>query len=248
MLERTQLDFIEENGVHMTKILHSLPFALMLGLGTALSAQEAATTEEPAAETEATEAQSDTAETGQEPAEGTTGETAEDTGAAQQGDPASQLDLGREEDQQPSYIKETYGDWQLQCFRTEAGEDPCQMYQLLREEGGNPVAEFSIFKLPSDGQAVAGATIAVPLGTLLPQGLKISVDGGKAKSYNYSFCSMGGCFARIGFTQADINAFQAGAKARMTLVPAQAPDQVVEIEASLSGFTAAYNEASVLEE
>lgn len=75
------------------------------------------------------------------------------------------------------------------------------MYQLLREEGGNPVAEFSLFKLPSEGRAVAGATIAVPLGTLLPQGLKISVDGGKAKSYNYSFCSMGGCFARIGFTR-----------------------------------------------
>ncbi|WP_428516185.1 invasion associated locus B family protein [Roseovarius sp.] len=237
----------------MTKILHSLPLIALLGLGTALTAQETEQTDGADTETQATETEgseteaTDSATTETDSAEDSAADTAEDTAGEAGTDPATGLDLGREADEQPSYIKETYGDWQLQCFRSEAGEDPCQMYQLLREEGGNPVAEFSLFKLPSEGQAVAGATIAVPLGTLLPQGLKISVDGGKAKNYNYSFCSMGGCFARIGFTQADIDAFQAGAAARLTLIPAQAPDQVVEIEASLSGFTAAYNEVSVLE-
>lgn len=225
----------------MTRLLHTLPFLVLLGLGTALSAQETEEAEGATAEAEAA-TEADGAEAASEDA------AEESTGTAEQSQAESQLDLGREADEQPSYIRDTYGDWQLQCFRSEAGEDPCQMYQLLREEGGNPVAEFSLFKLPSEGQAVAGATIAVPLGTLLPQGLKISVDGGKAKSYNYSFCSMGGCFARIGFTEADIAAFRAGAAARLTLIPAQAPDQVVEIEASLSGFTAAYNEVSVLDE
>ncbi|MGK7652931.1 MULTISPECIES: invasion associated locus B family protein [unclassified Roseovarius] len=239
----------------MTRLLHTLPFLVLLGVGSALSAQETeeiegATDGAEAAETEATETETTETETGTETEAQAETDGAEEPAAdtAGESDAASGLDLGREAQEDPSYIKETFGDWQLQCFRSEAGEDPCQMYQLLREEGGNPVAEFSLFKLPSDGQAVAGATIAVPLGTLLPQGLKISVDGGKAKNYNYSFCSMGGCFARIGFTQADINAFQAGAAARLTLVPAQAPDQVVEIEASLSGFTAAYNEVSVLDE
>ncbi|QFT80950.1 Invasion associated locus B (IalB) protein [Roseovarius sp. THAF27] len=237
----------------MTKILHSLPLIALLGLGTALTAQEAVqtdgadtetqATETEGSETEATESETTETDSAEDGAAGTDEDTAGEAGT----DPATGLDLGREAEEPPSYVKETYGDWQLQCFRSEAGEDPCQMYQLLREEGGNPVAEFSLFKLPNEGQAVAGATIAVPLGTLLPQGLKISVDGGKAKNYNYSFCSMGGCFARIGFTQADIDAFQAGAAARLTLIPAQAPDQVVEIEASLSGFTAAYNEVSVLE-
>ncbi|MCR9115076.1 MAG: invasion associated locus B family protein, partial [Rhodobacteraceae bacterium] len=125
------------------------------------------------------------------------------------------------------------------------GEDPCQMYQLLREDGGNPVAEFSLFKLPDNSQAAAGATVAVPLGTLLPEGLKIAVDGGTAKGYNYSFCSMTGCFARIGLTEADVNAFKAGAAATMTIVPAQAPDQTVVIKVSLDGFTAAFNEVSI---
>jgi len=174
---------------------------------------------------------------------------AQDTEAAETtedgADLAPGLDMGQEVREDPSYVKETYGDWQLQCFRSEAEEDPCQMYQLLREEAGNPVAEFSLFKLPGDAEAVAGATIVVPLGTLLPQGLLISVDEGTPKAYNYSFCSMVGCFARIGLTQADIDAFKAGGEANLTIVPAQAPDQTVVIKASLDGFTKAYENVSI---
>ena len=158
---------------------------------------------------------------------------------------AAGLDLGQEVREDPSYIKDTYGDWQLQCFRSEADEDPCQMYQLLREDAGNPVAEFSMFKLPDGSEVVAGATVVVPLGTLLPQGLRIAVDEGTAKSYNFKFCSMVGCFAQIGFTQGDIDALKAGGEAVLTIVPAQAPDQRVVIKASLDGFTKAYENVSV---
>lgn len=171
--------------------------------------------------------------------------TTEETTGTEDSAAAGMLDMGQTIEEDPSYIKETYGDWQLQCFRSEAEEDPCQMYQLLREEAGNPVAEFSLFKLPGDAQAVAGATIVVPLGTLLPQGLKISVDEGRAKAYTYSFCSMVGCFARIGFTQEDVDAFKAGGEANLVIVPAQAPDQTVVIKASLDGFTAAYENVSI---
>ncbi|WP_338548104.1 invasion associated locus B family protein [Roseovarius phycicola] len=210
----------------MPALFRTLPLIALLGMGTALWAQSTDTTEAETSQTEEA-AQSDEAE---QPAQ-----TDADAG----------LDLGREITDDASYVKETYGDWQLQCFRSEAGEDPCQMYQLLREDAGNPVAEFTIFKLPGEGQAVAGATIVVPLGTLLPEGLKLAVDGGTAKGYNYSFCSLVGCFARIGFTEQDIANFRAGAGATLTIIPAQAPDQQVVIKASLNGFTAAYNEVSV---
>ncbi len=199
----------------MFKPLTTLPLIALLALGTAAQAQ-------------------DDAEAG-----------AEADAAQEQADTTPGLDMGQEVQEDPSYIKETYGDWQLQCFRSEAEEDPCQMYQLLREEAGNPVAEFSLFKLPGDSEAVAGATIVVPLGTLLPQGLKIAVDDGRAKAYTYSFCSMVGCFARIGLTQGDIDAFKAGAEAVLTIIPAQAPNERVIIKASLDGFTKAYENVSV---
>jgi invasion protein IalB len=155
------------------------------------------------------------------------------------------LDMGQQVSEELSYIKETYDDWQLQCFRSEADEDPCQMYQLLREDAGNPVAEFSIFKLPDEAAAAAGATIVVPLGTLLLQGLKVSVDDGLPKVYNFSFCSMVGCFARIGFTDEEIEDFKSGENAVIEIVPAQAPNEVVTINASLKGFTKAFENVSI---
>jgi invasion protein IalB len=117
---------------------------------------------------------------------------------------------------------------------------------LLTEEAGNPVAEFSIYRLPPGGPVVAGATLAVPLGTLLTEEVKLSIDEGKAKSYAYSFCTMGGCFSRIGLSQADVDALKGGVTATLEIVPAQAPDQKVRINASLKGFTAAFEAASVL--
>ncbi|MEL6410604.1 MAG: invasion associated locus B family protein [Pseudomonadota bacterium] len=217
----------------MLATTRTLPFVLLLSLGTAVYAQDTTTAEEteaeqtqaaePAENAEATEAESDTT----------------------QADPSVGLDLGTEVQQDATYVKAEYGDWQLQCFRAEESQEACQMYQLLRESAGNPVAEFSVFKLPNSSQAVAGATIAVPLGTLLPQGLRIRVDDGTTKSYNFAFCTQAGCFARIGFTQADIATFKAGVTATLEIVPAQAPDQTVQIIASLAGFTAAFNEVSI---
>nr|WP_092833648.1 invasion associated locus B family protein [Roseovarius lutimaris] len=210
-------------------------------MGTSLSAQEATTEAEtaPAADAQATDAQT--------PAEA----PADSAAPAPEGDAAiaaDGLDLGREVQEDPSYIKATYDDWQMKCFRTGTEEDLCQMYQLLTEQAGNPVAEFSLYRLPKGAPVAAGATVAVPLGTLLSEEIKISIDGGKAKSYSYSFCSMAGCFARIGLAQADVDALKRGVKATLEIVPAQAPDQKVKIDVSLKGFTAAFDNASVLQQ
>lgn len=218
----------------MPKIYQTLPLIALLALGTSLSAQD--TTADTAADTQAeagaTETESD---------------QASDPAAEPATDATPQVQTGRAAQEDPTYIKEEYGDWQLKCFRSEAEEDPCQMYQLLTEEAGNPVAEFSLFRLAEGAQAVAGATIVVPLGTLLTEELRISVDGGRAKTYTYSFCSMVGCFARIGLTQEDINSFKAGGVANLQIVPAQAPDQTVNIRASLDGFTAAFDNVTVVQ-
>ena len=59
------------------------------------------------------------------------------------------------------YMREKSGDWEVRCVRTQDGNDPCQLYQLLTDEGGSSVAEITVFPLPEGGQAVAGATITV---------------------------------------------------------------------------------------
>ena len=108
-------------------------------------------------------------------------------------------------------------------MRAEEGEDPCQMYQLLRDADGNATAEITMFPLPPGEQAVAGATILTPLETLLTAQLVMQVDGGAAKRYPFTFCTAIGCIARVGFTAAEVDAFRGGAEATWQLVPVAAP-------------------------
>lgn len=140
-----------------------------------------------------------------------------------------------------TYVAETHGDWEIRCIAAEEGEpEPCQLYQLLVDDDGGPVAEFNVFDLPDEGEIVAGATIVTPLDTLLPPGIRLRVDDGSWSEYPFAFCQPVGCFARLGLTAANVDAMRAGGDAYVALVPLPAPDQVIQLEASLSGFTAGF--------
>lgn len=130
--------------------------------------------------------------------------------------------------------------WEQRCVKTADGSDPCQLYQLLKDAEGNNVAEVNMFPLPAGGQAAAGATIIAPLETLLTANLLLAIDGTKPKIYPFTFCAQIGCIARVGFTAAEMDQFKKGAKATMTIVPAAAPEQKVDLDVSLKGFTAGF--------
>ena len=178
--------------------------------------------------------------------------TPESPAEATEEDTDSVLDLGTPVDQEPAlgsrYSKQTFGDWDLACIRTENETDPCSLFQVMTDDTGNPIAEFSLFRIENGGQAKAGATVVVPLETLLTAQLVIAVDGGSGKRYNYSFCNPIGCVAQIGLTQADVDAFRRGNKATITIIPAPAPEQKVEMDLSLSGFTAGYDAVDVVQQ
>lgn len=156
--------------------------------------------------------------------------------------PAEDLSMGQAPADGPgsTYVKETFGDWELRCVRVETGAEPCQLYQLLKDSEGTSVAEMGLFSLPEGGEATAGATIIVPLETLLTAGLRLGVDAAQPKVYPFTFCSQVGCVARVGFTAEEVEGFRKGDKAVMTIVPAVAPDQTVVLDISLAGFTAGF--------
>lgn len=207
----------------MFRPLISLSLAAMLA-GTAALAQDSTDTQTDEAATEAPTESTETADT--------------------------QLDLGEPVGAGPQlgerYSKEKFGDWDLACIKTELDEDPCSLLQIMTDSENNPVAEISLFRLEGGGQAVAGATVIVPLETLLPAQLTISVDGAPGKRYGYSFCNPIGCVAQIGLTQEDVDAFKRGAVAQVSLVPAPAPDQRISLDMSLSGFTAGFDVVDVV--
>jgi len=136
-----------------------------------------------------------------------------------------------------SYLRGKEGDWDIRCIKAESGPERCQLYQLLRDEAGNAVAEFTVFDLPDNGQIVAGATVVTPLETLLTQGLTLAVDGGQAKRYPFTFCNRIGCYVRIGLTKDDLDAYRRGSVANVQIAPAAAPTQAVTLSVSLKGFT-----------
>ncbi len=196
-------------------------------------------------------AQSEDAATDDAAAEQAEQSETEETDAADEIE--SQLSLGESADSPDGvgkpYTKEVNGAWELRCLKTGTPEeDPCQMYQLMDDGQGAPVAEFSLFRLPGEGRAKAGATVIVPLETALPNQLTIQIDGGPAKRYPYAFCNQLGCYSRIGLTEEDVNTFKRGSEAVMTIIPALAPDQEVKLTMSLNGFTASYEKVSVIEQ
>ena len=165
---------------------------------------------------------------------------------------ADDLSLGEAASTEPqlgqTYVSETIGDWNMRCIKTDQEEDPCQMAQLLADGEGNPIAEFSLFRLPDGAQqAKAGATVIVPLETSLQARLAMKVDDEQERFYPFAFCDRVGCYARIGLTDAEVTAFKRGKEATLTIVPFLAQDQKVDIVLSLAGFTAGYDKVSVID-
>jgi len=181
------------------------------------------------------------------PAEGaTTTEAAPEAAAI----PDTGLSMGQTPAEGPgsTYVKETFDDWELRCVRVAEGKEPCQLYQLLKDDQGTAVAEIGLFTLPEGGEAAAGATIIAPLETLLTAGLRIGVDETTPKAYPFTFCSQIGCVARVGFTAEEVEAFKKGGKATLTIVPAVAPDKTVALNVSLKGFTAGFDAVAAARE
>lgn len=176
----------------------------------------------------------------------------ETTNDAEQPVVKSPLDLGEPVSDGPKvgerYSKAKHGDWDLACIKTQAGTDPCSLLQILKDETGNPVAEFSLFRIENGGQAAAGATVLVPLETLLTAQLTLAIDDGPGKRYSYAFCNPLGCAAQIGLTQDDVDSLKAGNSATLSIVPAPAPDQTVNLTMSLKGFTAGFDVVDVLKQ
>lgn len=231
----------------MPNLLKTLSAVALLALSGPAWAQEEDGAEEPSTQQSAPagdEAETDTAPdaapSGEE--DGAEGEAQTDLVEPSGTDNLSMGEPANEGDQPGStYVEGEFDAWEQRCVRTEDGTDPCQLYQLLRDQEGNAVAEMSVFPLPAGREAAAGSTIITPLETLLTRNIRLSVDGGQAKRYPFDFCAQQGCFARIGLTQAEVQQFRRGAEAQLTIVPAAAPDQEINLVISLSGFTAGYD-------
>jgi invasion protein IalB len=216
MIDDAQLHH-DQTGLFMTKLTHTLALLLCIAGANVAFAQESTAPADPAATTDAP--------------------------AADAAAPADELSLGTEvganDGPGSTYVAANFESWEQRCVRAEkGGVDTCQLYQLLKDTKGTPVAEITLFGLPDGKEAAAGATVIAPLETLLTSGMTMQIDAGKAKAYPFSWCAQTGCFARIGLTTTEVDALKKGNKATITIVPVVAPTEKVLLDISLKGFTA----------
>lgn len=141
------------------------------------------------------------------------------------------------------FTSEKIGAWDLQCAKNGPEPRPCRMYQLLTDDENTPVIEMTMFGLPEGAPAAAGATFVAPLNTLLTAQLSVALDGTLAQRVPFQVCYEAGCVARMFLSPIELQAFQKGSEATVSLVPALAPDQVVTVKMSLDGFADAFEKA-----
>ncbi|HRO14285.1 MAG TPA: invasion associated locus B family protein [Paracoccus sp. (in: a-proteobacteria)] len=140
------------------------------------------------------------------------------------------------------YTKSTHGDWLLRCLKTQDGKDPCELYQLMKDSEGSPVAEVSV--IPFTGKAAAILNFVAPLETDLGTGLGLQIDSGKNSAFPFMVCARIGCISRVGMTEAELAALKKGNAATVSLLPfGGEPDKnTVKLNLSLKGFTAGFDE------
>ncbi len=149
--------------------------------------------------------------------------------------------VGTDPDLQPgqSYLLEKHGDWDVVCVKAQSEKDSCHIFQSIKDETGNPVAEMNLFLLPPGNVAVAGATVITPLRTLLTAQVVFGIDGGAPKQYPFNWCETQGCVSRVGFTGPELDALKSGSEGTLTIQAVDAPGANISLRVSLSGFTAA---------
>ena len=132
----------------------------------------------------------------------------------------------------------TYGDWGYKCEQAPNGDrELCYVFQnVTKKEGGELVLGARIaFR---EGQSDPLLVATVPLGSLLPPGAALVMDGVEPLKMSYFLCAAQGCTTvATPLPAAVVDAMKKGDQAAIRVA---APNQqVVGLPLSLKGFTKA---------
>ena len=134
----------------------------------------------------------------------------------------------------------TYGDWGSKCDKSPDGnKELCYVFQnVTKKEGGQLVLGARVAY--REGQGDPLVVITVPLGSLLPPGAALTMEGVEPVKLTFFLCAQEGCTTVAAPLTPDMLA--AMKKGEQAVVRVAAPNkQVVGLPLSLKGFTKALN-------
>jgi invasion protein IalB len=134
----------------------------------------------------------------------------------------------------------TFGDWGYKCDKSPDGkQELCYVFQnVTKKDGGQLVLGARVAY--REGQGDPLLVITVPLGTLLPPGAALTMEGVEPIKLAFFLCAKEGCTTVAAPISPDM--LTAMKKGEQAVVRIAAPNkQVVGLPLSLKGFTKAVN-------
>ena len=132
--------------------------------------------------------------------------------------------------------RQVIGDWVVTCARSSTGNKSCTMTQTLASEKlGKTV---SVFTIGRDRGGKLKASIRVPVGVSLPDGVVVGIEGSDRFKITYSACHRIGCFAPFDLTEPLLG--KIGKATKISAVARSVSQQPLALNFSARGFPAAY--------
>jgi invasion protein IalB len=127
--------------------------------------------------------------------------------------------------------------WFKACTKQE-DVDICNVQNISTAASGQLVTGISLIELKGKVNRKV-FQVTVPTGRLVPPGIGLQVDGGKAQKLDYVICFPDRCVAEAPLTDQLIGSFKKGSELTLTSVNFQ--NQPNPIKVSLQGFTGAFD-------
>ncbi len=137
----------------------------------------------------------------------------------------------------PAAAQQVPQGWFKVCSKQE-DTDVCNVQNLLMADSGQLLTGVSLIEVKGKINRKV-FQVSVPSGRLVPPGVGIQVDGGKAQKINYAICFPDRCIAEVGLSDNMVSAFKRGGELTLTSVNFQ--NQPNPIKISLKGFTDAFD-------
>jgi invasion protein IalB len=139
-----------------------------------------------------------------------------------------------QQQQQPPQAPEG---WFKACSKQQE-VDICNVQNILMAQTGQMVTAVSLIELKGKVNRKV-FQVSVPSGRLVPPGIGLQIDGGKAQKLDYVICFPDRCVAEAPLNDQLVATFKKGQELTLTSVNFQ--NQPNPIKVSLKGFTGAYD-------
>jgi invasion protein IalB len=127
--------------------------------------------------------------------------------------------------------------WFKACAKQE-DVDICNVQNIVSASTGQIVTGISLLELKGKINKKL-FQVTVPTGRLVPPGIGLQIDGGKAQKLDYVLCFPDRCIAEAQLSDALVASFKKGSELILTSVNSQ--NQPNPIKVSLAGFTGAFD-------